>query len=200
MPIGFAEDISARLSLSWPWYVTRASGLVAAVLLVILMITGIIMFTGHEYKFMEPIKAWANHRTLGIAFCIAVGVHVGSLLFDKFITFNIVQVLVPFTSPYKHIKLFGISVGSLGVALGVLSLYLLIAIMVTSIRKFMSRNPRTWKLFHFLSYLIMAAIFFHAIMIGTDVHAGVWRWVWIGLTVVIMGFIGLRLRSTGSLD
>jgi len=196
----FAVDVSARVGLSWPWYVTRASGLVAAILLVLLMITGIAMFTGYGFKIMEPIKAWANHRTIGIAFCVAVAIHVLSLLLDKFVSFNIVQVLVPFASNYKPIKLLGISVGSLGVALGVAAIYLLIAIMITSIKSIMSGSPRFWKWVHLLSYALMAMIFFHAIMIGTDLHAGIWRLTWIGLAVIIVGFVGLRLRSTGSLD
>lgn len=196
----FAVDVSSRLSLSWPWYVTRASGLVAAVLLVVLMITGISVFTGYQFKFMEPIRAWANHRTLGIAFAVAVGVHILSLLFDKYISFNIVQVFVPFASQYKHIKLLNISVGSLGVALGVLSLYMVIAIVLTSLTSIMSGSPRLWKWTHLLSYLVILAIFFHSIMIGTDLRNGIWRWTWIVANIVIMGFVVLRLRSTGSLD
>jgi len=196
----FAVDVASRVSLSWPWYVTRASGLVAAALLVVLMITGISVFTGYQFKFMEPIRAWANHRTLGIAFAIAVGVHILSLLFDKYISFNIVQVFVPFTSQYKHIKLLNVSVGSFGVALGVLSLYMVIAIVLTSLTGIMSGSPRFWKWTHLLSYLVILAIFFHSIMIGTDLHNGIWRWTWIAVNVVILGFVVLRLRSTGSLD
>lgn len=191
---------ASRLGASWPWYVTRASGLIAAVLLVLLMITGISVFTGHEFKFMEPIKAWTNHRTLGIAFSIAVGVHILSLLFDKYITFNVVQVFVPFTSQYKHTKIFGLSVGSLGVTLGIVSLYMVTAIVLTSLTAIMSGSPRLWKWTHLLSYLVITAIFFHSIMIGTDLHKGVWRWTWIGLNLIIIGFIVLRLRRTGSLE
>lgn len=198
--LDFAVDVAGRLTSSWPWYVTRASGLIAAALLVVLMITGISVFTGYEFKFMEPLKAWANHRTLGIAFAIAVAVHVLSLLFDKFISFNIVQVLVPFASQYKHIKLLGISVGSFGVALGVISLYLVTAIVLTSITSIMSGSPKLWKWTHLLSYLVILAIFFHSIMIGTDLRKGLWRWTWIAVNIVILGFVVMRLRRTGSLD
>ena len=195
-----ASTTTTRITTSWPWYLTRASGLVAAGLLILLMITGISMFTGYQFKIMEPLKSWTNHRTLGIAFSIAASVHVLSLLFDKYITFTIVQVFVPFTSQYKHVHIGSIGIGSFGVALGVISMYLVVAIVITSINRIMTKRQTVWRWTHYLSYLVIGFIFLHSIMIGTDLKNGLWRWVWVGLNVVILGFIGLRLRRTGSLS
>ena len=195
----FAVEPHVRFLRTWPWYLTRASGIIAAISLVLLMVTGITMFIGYEFKFMQPLKAWANHRTLGIVFSISVAVHVLSLLFDKYISFTIPQVLVPFASDYKPVHLLGLAVGSLGVALGVLSLYLVIAIVYTSLTKNMTQRPRFWKWTHYLSYAVILLIFFHSIMIGTDLKSGLWRWSWIVANTIILVLVGLRLRRVGSL-
>ncbi len=200
MTLRFAVEPHVRVLHTWPWYLTRSSGLVAAISLVLLMVTGITMFIGYEFKFMQPLKAWANHRTLGIVFSVSVAVHVLSLLFDKYISFNIPQVLVPFVSDYKRTQLLGLAVGSLGVALGVISLYLVIAIVYTSLTKTMTKRPALWKWTHYLSYLVILFIFFHSIMIGTDLKNGLWRWSWIIANVVILVLVGLRLRRVGSLN
>lgn len=195
----FSQDATARLLSSWPWYLTRASGFLSVLLLVLLLMTGISSFTGHQYKFMAPLKAWANHRTLGIAFSISVSVHILSLLFDKFISFNIFEVFVPFVSHYKHAHVLGLAVGSLGVALGVISLYLVVAIIYTSLSKIISTKPSFWKVTHYLSYLVIILIFFHSIMIGTDLRKGIWRASWIVINVVLVGLVCLRLRRVGAL-
>jgi methionine sulfoxide reductase heme-binding subunit len=194
-----AVEPHVRILHTWPWYLTRASGIIASISLVLLMITGITMFIGYEFKFMQPLKAWANHRTLGIVFSVSVAVHVLSLLFDKFISFNVVQILVPFTSDYKKMHLWGLAVGSIGVALGVFSLYLVIAIVYTSLTKNMTHRPTLWRWTHYLSYAVMLLIFFHSIMIGTDLKNGLWRWSWIVANVIILVLVGMRLRRVGSL-
>lgn len=196
----YAIDASARITSSWPWYLTRASGLVAALLLTLLIISGIGMYTGIQFKIMAPLKSWANHRTLGIAFAISVAVHVTSLLFDKYINFSVAQILIPFLSSYKQIKLETISLGSLGVAFGIVALYLMTVVVYTSLTKIITKRPHLWKTTHYLSYLIVGLIFLHSIMLGTDLKNGIWRFIWIGINILILGFIGLRLRTVGALD
>ncbi len=180
-----ANGLVERVKVSWPWYLTRVSGLVAAVTLIILMLSGIGLITGHTFSFFEPITAWASHRALGITFAISVLLHVGALYFDNFVPFSITAILVPFASQYKQILLFGLSVGSLYVALGVVSLYITAAITLTSLL-WIEKKPKLWKLTHLLSYLAMIFVFIHALFLGTDLASGVLRWVWIGLAFAVM--------------
>jgi methionine sulfoxide reductase heme-binding subunit len=194
-----AVDAATRVTTVWPWYLTRASGVVAAVILALLMITGITAFTGHQFKFMAPLKSWANHRVLGISFAVAVAVHVGSLLFDKYITFNPSQILVPFLSPYKQVSVLGLPAGSIGVAMGVFALYLGALIILTSLTRIFTSMPQLWKSTHYSSYAIVILIFIHSLMIGTDFKDGIWRFGWVILNIIVLGFIGLRLSRTGSL-
>ena len=122
-----------KFKASWPWYVARASGMVAAGALVLLMISGIGQITGYTFRLFEPLTAWATHRALGLVFAIGVIVHMASLLFDKFVPFSIINLLVPWTSNFKPVTILGFHFGSLYVALGVLAFYAIAAITITSL-------------------------------------------------------------------
>lgn len=180
-----ARQLVGRAKTSWVWYVTRASGLVAAVSLVILILSGIGQITGHTFKFLEPLTAWASHRALGIVFSISLVAHILGVVVDKFVPFSIWQVLVPWLSDYKPVTVFGIHLGSLYIAFGVLSFYGTVLIMLTSL-VWIEKKPYLWKISHLLSYLVMFFVFIHALYLGTDLVHGVLRWLWIVSGVFIV--------------
>ena len=180
-----SHGLVERAKVSWPWYLTRISGMVAAVSLVLLMLSGVGLITGNTFSFFEPITAWASHRALGITFSLSVLLHVGALYFDNFVPFSITSLLIPFASDYKQIQLFGYSVGSLYIALGVISLYITAAITITSLL-WIEKKPKLWKVTHLLSYLAMIFVFVHALYLGTDLSSGILRWAWIGLGFAVL--------------
>jgi hypothetical protein len=188
-----SRTVLDKVQSSWPWYVTRASGLIAGLLLFILILSGLGFITGQAYNFLEPITAWASHKALGITLGISILLHIGALYFDSFVTFDLQSIFIPFVSNYKPIIIFGISFGSLFVALGVLALYLILAIILTSLF-WIEKKPKTWKLTHLLSYIAMIFVFVHALYLGTDLASGVLRYVWIGLILILAVFSLMRLR------
>lgn len=70
-----STQLMKRTQSTWPWYITRASGLVAAAALVILILSGVGFITGRSFAFLEPLTAWATHRAIGIVFAVAVSIH-----------------------------------------------------------------------------------------------------------------------------
>ena len=62
------QRLKSRSSVTWPWYITRAAGIIAVVLLILLILSGIGQITGFTFRFLEPLNAWAVHRAIGIAF------------------------------------------------------------------------------------------------------------------------------------
>lgn len=194
IPGDSALDITrTKLSRSWPWYLTRASGLIAGFALIILLLSGIGLVTGHTFKLLEPLTAWATHRSLGITFVLAVLVHVTTLLFDHFIPFTIPDILVPWLSQYQPVTIFGIQLGSLYVALGVLALYLSVLIVLTSIF-WIDKKPKVWKVLHISSYVLIAMVFFHALFMGTDTGSGLFMWIWVAMGIGITIAALARLR------
>jgi predicted ferric reductase len=188
-----AEKLEERVEQSWPWYLTRAAGLVAAISLIILIISGIGMINGQTFRFLEPITAWASHRALGIVFGISVFLHVIALYFDSFVPFSFADLLIPFVSDFKRIEIFNFNVGSLYVAMGVLALYLTAAIIFTSL-VWINKKPKIWKITHILSYIVMLFVFLHALYLGTDLASGPLRWAWITVGVLVLFASLIRLR------
>lgn len=175
-----AEKLVDRTETSWPWYLTRASGIMAAIILVVLMLSGIGQITGYTFKFLDPLTSWASHRALGIALGVSVLLHILSLLFDHFVKFSLLDILIPWLSDYKPVKLFGIQFGSMYVAFGILAFYLMVIIILTSL-VWVEKKPYIWKWIHLLSYITIFFVFIHALYIGTDLTHGILRWVWIFL-------------------
>ena len=186
------ERLKEKFKASWPWYLTRASGLVAAVCLIVLMLGGIGQITGHTFRLLDPLTAWASHRALGITLAIAVLLHVVALLFDKFVSFNIIDLLVPWLSSHRPVDIFGFHFGSLYVALGVIALYLILAVTITSL-VWIEKKPARWKLIHLLSYFAVGMVFVHALFLGTDVSTGIFKLVWIGINSVVLVAVLARL-------
>lgn len=192
-------QLKARAKISWPWYITRAAGFVAAFSLVLLIFSGIGFMTGATFRFLEPLTAWATHKAIAYVFAVSVMIHVGALLFDKYVPFTIAQALVPFISHYREVTIAGHHLGSLYVALGIFALYFVLAIILTSIL-WMDKKPRTWKLFHFLGYLTMIFVFFHALYLGTDLMHGIFRILWIILGIGIAIAIVYRVRRRAKIE
>lgn len=191
------QIIATRAERSWPWYIVRASGILAGISLVALLLSGIGSITGHYFRLLDPLTAWATHRALGITFVISILVHMTTLLFDKFVPFGFVDIVVPWASNYRTFTLGGLPLGSIFVALGVLAFYGSLIVVITSLM-LVDKKPRLWKLIHYLSYLIMVEVFIHALVLGTDTGHGIGKILWVAGGVVVFIAIGLRLRRAGS--
>jgi predicted ferric reductase len=141
----------------WPWYVARASGLIAWLLLAAATLWGLAMAT--KILGRRPRANWMldMHRWLGGTALALTGIHVGALLLDQYIHFNVVSVFVPFASSWNPIA----------VAFGVVSLYLLLAVELTSLAR--SQLPHAiWRKVHYASFPLFVTATVHGLTAGTD--------------------------------
>jgi len=142
------------------WYFARSSGLVTWALILMTIVWGLLLATRALGR--RPTPAWllSLHRYLGALALVFLGVHVGAILLDSYTDFSIVNVLVPFTSSWDP----------LAVAWGIVAMYLLVAIEITSLlRNRMSR--RAWHAVHLLAYFLFATSTVHMLTAGTDAKA-----------------------------
>lgn len=189
-----AQITANRIGASWAWYLVRGSGLAAAGLLVLLMLSGIGQVTGLTYRLLEPVKAWAVHKAMALALCGCIVLHVTGLLLDHYITFSWLQVLVPFTSRYTNgVKLFGISWTALGVTLGILAMYGIVVTVLSSLF-WIDSKKKTWRWLHYLNYVVMLFVFLHGLTVGSDLKYGLFRAFWIGLVLIVAVGVVSRLR------
>lgn len=161
------------------WYVTRASGVVAYALLATSVVFGVVMAGRMHGK--RPSRPWVLdvHRMLGGLAVLLVGVHVGALLLDSFVSFDVVDVLVPFASTSSPAA----------VAAGVVAFWMLAAVEVTSLLR--NRIPnRVWRRVHMLSFAVFVLASAHFVAAGTDATSPV---AIIGLLAVISTVVGVTL-------
>ena len=132
------------------WYIARATGLVAWALAVGSLLLGLALAT--RAMGSKPRGPWLLdlHRWLGGLAVVFTAAHVGGLIADSYVSFDLVDALVPFAASWRP--------GA--VAWGVLALWVMVAIEVTSL--LMRRLPkRVWRAVHLSSYLLAVAATLH---------------------------------------
>lgn len=176
------------LSSIW-WDLTRASANVAWGICLFTILWGVLLTTRILRDMDRP--AWLRdlHSWLGgltIAFTV---VHMATLVQDKYVNFEIVDTLVPFSSTYRPIP----------VALGVTAFWILVLIQTTSLM--MRKISRTtWRRIHMLSYPLYAIIVVHALTAGSDVGTPLYTGFSMALAMTGAAVGGIRLVAGRSID
>lgn len=171
---------------SLPWYIARASGIVAWGLLALSVLWGLALSTRALGK--RPKANWLLdlHRFLGGLAVVFVAVHLVGLAFDPWVDMGLKQFLVPFSSTWKPVA----------VAWGVVGLYLLVAVELTSLlRKHMPK--RWWKGIHMSSYGLYVVATIHMLTAGTDRNSAALLWTVAGATAAIVFFTVYRIVGPG---
>ncbi len=173
------------------WYLSRASGLVAFVLLWASMASGVLISNKLARIWPGAYTAFDLHQytsLLGLAFGTF---HAVILLADRYIGFTLGQILVPFA---------GADYRPLWVGLGQLSIYLSVVVSFTFyIRKRI--GTRAWRLIHYISYAIFAITLLHGVESGTD-SSNPWvlaiYWLAAASLLVLGAYRGLQAWSRGA--
>ena len=167
------------------WYLARASGLVAWGLLSASVVWGLLLST--RLTKGRPTAAWILdlHRFLGGSAVIFTALHLAGLVADSYIHFGIADLLVPFASSWHPAA----------VALGIVALYLLAAVEITSL--LMRRLPRrVWHGIHLTSYAVFWLATFHLLLAGTDAANPIIRSA-VGLVTAGVVYLSLVRVLTG---
>jgi DMSO/TMAO reductase YedYZ heme-binding membrane subunit len=173
-----------------PWYVARSSGIVAWALVLATIVWGLLLAT--RVLGRRPAPAWllSLHRYLGALTVAFVAVHVGAILLDTYTNFGIVDVLVPFTGSWHPVA----------VAWGIVGMYLLAAVEITSLLRH-RLTKRTWHAVHLLSYLLFGVTTVHMLTAGTDVKAVVTSSAAVLLTIAaVFGSVALYVWRNDTTD
>lgn len=162
-----------------PWYVARSSGLVALALLAASTLWGLALTTRAFAGRASPRWLLDLHRWLGGLAVAFVGVHLAAIVADTYVHFGVADLFVPLASSWRP--------GD--VAWGIVALYLLIAVEVTSLLR--RRLPhRLWRATHNLSVPLFALATVHALLAGTDTARAWAQWAAIGAAMAV-AFLGV---------
>ena len=164
------------------WYLSRSSGIVALVLLVASVVWGVLLATRVLKPHDRPAWLLDLHRWLGGTALAMTGLHLLGLYLDGYIDYGVIELLVPGASEYRP----------LAVAIGVLSLYVMIAIQATSyLRRRLSK--RVWRGVHLLSYGLVWGASLHAGLAGTDTVNRAYQALAIALTMIAVAATVVRV-------
>jgi predicted ferric reductase len=169
------------------WYTARASGLVSWALLSASMLWGLVLSTKLRPPRIRPNWTLDLHRFLGGLAVIFVGVHLAALVFDSYVGFGLADLLVPFASHWKP----------MAVAWGVVGLYLLVAVEVSSLARKHLPN-RIWRRLHFLAFPLYAVATLHMVTAGTDARTALALLAVAGAVVTIGALSAMRSGAVRS--
>lgn len=139
------------------WYVTRASGIVAYLLLWLSMVLGLGVTSKFFDRLLDRVFTYDFHQFISLLSIAFVVLHIAVLLFDRYLPYSIWQILVPFISPYRPFW----------VGIGVIGFYLTLLVTVTFyLRKRI--GMRAFRLIHILSLVGYLGATLHGVFAGTD--------------------------------
>lgn len=147
----------ALSSVQIMWYITRAAGLVAYLLLWLSTAWGLVVAS----KILDPIVHRALtfdlHEYLSLLAIGFAALHIVVLLWDHYLPFTPGELLIPFIASYRP----------LWTGIGILGLYLTVLVSVT----FYLRRQigiRAFRVIHWLSFVAYAMVTLHGLQAGTD--------------------------------
>jgi DMSO/TMAO reductase YedYZ heme-binding membrane subunit len=165
------------------WYLTRSSGIVALVLVLVAVADGLV-FSGREGH--RPRPAWwlDMHRGLGGYALIFTGLHVVTAFAASDLGVGLAQVFVPGTA----------AVSTTAFTWGVLALYgMLVTVFSTWPRRLLRRGA--WHALHLLSIPAAVAAAVHAYQLGTDARTPAYTLLLLALVALATYPLGLRLSG-----
>ncbi len=156
------------------WYATRATGLVALVLLTATTLLGILTANRAATVRWPGFSVQDLHRRLSVITMGFLACHIVTSVLDAYVHIGWAAIVVPFASSYKP----------LWVSLGSVGFDMLLAVAVTSHLRHKMRAG-TWRAVHWLAYLSWPVALSHTFGMGTDMGQ---EWV-IALTVTCIAVV-----------
>jgi len=167
------------------WFATRGAGVVTLLLTTAVVCLGLLTAARWQRPAWPRFVTAGLHRDLALLSSAFLAIHIVTAIADPFASLGVVAALIPFASSYRP----------LWVGLGVISVDLGIAIVVTSL--FRARvGPRVWRLVHWASYAAWPLALLHGLGAGSDAFA-IW---FLAIQAACVAAVGVSLAvrvSTG---
>ena len=139
------------------WYATRATGVVALILLTITVALGISGVSRLSSPRWPRVITAGLHKNLSLLVVAFVVVHVLTTVLDSFVSIGLISAVIPFTSSYR----------TTWVSLGAVAFDLILALIITSLLR-TRMSYRSWRAVHLLAYASWPIALWHGLGTGTD--------------------------------
>jgi sulfoxide reductase heme-binding subunit YedZ len=142
------------------WFAARGAGAVSLMMFTAATCLGLVTVTRFQRPAWPRFFNYEMHRRVSLLSIAFLAVHVLSAVFDPFTSLGLGAALVPLASTYRPVP----------VALGVIALYLFVALIATSLLR-RHIGQRAWRAIHWTSYAMWPLALLHGITSGTDAFA-----------------------------
>jgi methionine sulfoxide reductase heme-binding subunit len=169
---------AATLGPSDYWYLTRATGAVALVLLTVSVVIGIVGSLRVSAVRWPRFAVDTVHRDVSLLVIVLLVVHIVTSVLDGFAPISLLDSIIPLHSSYRPVWL----------GLGALSFDLVLALAITSLVR-RRLGYRRWRAIHWLAYASWPIAVLHGLGTGTDTKV----WWMLALTAVCVGAVAAAI-------
>jgi sulfoxide reductase heme-binding subunit YedZ len=178
------ENVSGINSSTALWYASRATGVVALLLLTAVLLLGLLVTRQGRLPGLPRFAVTGLHRNLSLIAVVFVVLHVLTAVADSYVNIPLTAAIVPLASPYERVWL----------GLGAVSLDIMIAVIVTSLlRRHLGR--RLWRGVHLLAYVSWPVAWLHSIFSSTDMQHGELFLLGVACAALVVIAVGWRLAA-----
>jgi sulfoxide reductase heme-binding subunit YedZ len=166
------------------WYLMRASGVVALVLLTGVFVLGIATFRRWRPGKLPRFVTASLHRSMALLSVVFLTIHVVSAIADPYAVVGVSAAFVPFVAGRS----------AFWVGLGAISLDLIIALVVSSLLR-ARISAGAWRAIHWVAYASWPLALAHTIGYGTDAGTLWLRAISIACIAAVLSSIAWRLGA-----
>jgi sulfoxide reductase heme-binding subunit YedZ len=163
------------------WYLTRASGAVALVLLTLALVVGIAAIGRVSTRRWPRFAIDGLHRSSSLLAVAFLALHIVTAVLDSFAPISLVNAVIPFTGTYRPLWL----------GLGTTAFDLLLAVALTSGLR-VRLGHRAWRAVHWLAYAAWPIAILHGLGTGSDVRQGWMTAVYAGCGAAVVVAVIVR--------
>jgi predicted ferric reductase len=143
------------------WYATRATGIVALLLLTLSLVLGVVDVSRFSSERYPRFLIDGVHRTVSLLAVAFLLVHIITSVLDSFAPISLLDGFVPFVGSYRPFWL----------GLGAISFDLMLAVVITSLVR-ARLGYRAWRAVHWLGYASWPVALLNGLGTGSDTHQG----------------------------
>jgi predicted ferric reductase len=174
----FVQQLQSLLgadSVQLWWYVTRASGLTAYSLLWLSMAWGLAIPSRIVQPVLEGTFTYDFHEYLSLMSLGFVFLHILVLMLDKYLPFNLIQILVPFTGTYRPFW----------VGLGIIGFYIFLLVTLTFYLR-TQIGTQMFRSIHVLSLFGYLGTTLHGLFAGTDSALPIAKLLYVATSLTVL--------------
>jgi methionine sulfoxide reductase heme-binding subunit len=164
------------------WYASRATGIVALLLLTAVLVLGMLVNRQGRLPGLPRFAVTDIHRNLSLLAVTFIALHVLTAVLDTYVHIPLLSAVIPFASGYERLWL----------GLGAISLDLMVAMIVTSLLRG-RMNRVVWRAIHLLAYASWPIAFVHSIGSSRDLQQGWMLDMAIGCALIVAAAVVWRL-------